>query len=300
MGGTLPLCKKNPTDRVTGTVHAIGYLHLPLLDTIETVESFETGRKVPIPATPARRPIGEGIQENNSHSVNSLTPPSTSKKLIRHSTPPSTTSEMKVALQKLTPNSNPSEALTASERRRRKQTLPIVHPPVDGTEDGGNEEINRIVPKYSYRSESPPSQLQPPTVGSFDLPAISSVSLSSNQHSLTPTFSQTPKRPSTAPNRMNRIAEQLNKLESLASTLQVDAETAMQSLNKKLMDRIEEKNETVVQPLETLDQNTNKGRKIVLKNSSESFGDTRASQLEDADVLLASLRRRLNEKKAGK
>jgi hypothetical protein len=297
------LCKKNPTDRVTGTVHAIGYLHMPLPET-DSVDSSQGGRKhSTVPSTPARRSSpGNSIQENNSQSVNSLTPPPISKTFIRHATPPSS-GDMKVALQRLTPTSNPSEGLTASERRRRKQTPPISHPPSTGYGDeaDGNDEVNRIVPKYRYRPESPPSSLEPAPI---DLPAISSGF--SNQHSFSSAQTQTPKRPSTAPDRKNRIAEQLNKLESLASALQVDADTAMQSLNKKLMDRIEEKNESMVQPTEPIDQNTNKSRKIVLKNNSleppVGGGETsqRVSQLEDADVLLASLRKRLNEKKAGR
>jgi hypothetical protein len=313
MGGTLPLCKRNPTDRVTGTINAVGYLHLPLQEIAESSEPIQ--KKVSTVTTPSRKFFGDkGTPENNSNSVNSQTPPSSSKRSNRCPTPPSS-ADMKVALQRVTPTSNHGEVLTASERRRRKNTPPSVpHPPYDN----GFDEISHIIPKSSQRLDSPPSAISFQSASIDVLPPISSGFLNQHPSTVTPT----PNRPSTAPDRRNRIAEQLNKLESLANTLQSDAESAVQSLNKKLLDRIEEKNEAVqaiddaayhdFNPRETdrvIDQTPMRNRRITLgtKNSNpsaisnESYkATTTTGQLEDADVLLANLRRRLSEKKSVK
>jgi hypothetical protein len=315
MGGTLPLCKRNPTDRVTGTIHAVGYLHMSLQEIAENHEPVQ--KKVSAITTPSRKSVGDkAAPENNSNSVNSQTPPSSSKRSNRCPTPPSS-ADMKVALQRITPTSSHGEGggLTASERRRRKNTPPSVpYPPYDF------DEISHMIPKSSQRSDSPPSSATAFQYASVDvLPPISSGSL--NQHP--PTVTPTPNRPSTAPDRRNRIAEQLNKLESLANALQSDAESAVQSLNKKLLDRIDEKNEPPPIIDETphdfsshrgtdrvIDQNPLKNRRITLgtKHSNSSANPTAMSeskttgpgQLEDADVLLANLRRRLSEKKSVK
>lgn len=283
MGGTLPLCKRNPTDRVTGTVNAIGYLHLPLPDHLES-----NVRPNPSFSTPARKSSGEKTTPDvNSSSVNRLTPLSSSKKIPRSPTPPS--HDLRVTHASSTP---PSNGRSSSERRRRKNTPPMAR---HSSHDSGYDEISHITPKYSGRSDSP-------TYSGYSQQVLS--------------INQTPNRPATAPDRKNRIAEQLNKLESLASTLQIDAESAVNKLNRKLQDRIEEKNEIpfvnsnqdstdMVHPDtdKEIDQPPSRNRKIALnpKNlSNQSIAENKRSQLEDADVLLANLRRRLNEKKIAK
>lgn len=274
MGGSLPLSKRNPTDRVTGTITAIGYLHLALSDNSETNEQCPNS----LLATPSRKNLEKTALENNSSSINRLTPPS--KKIPRTPTPPS---------HHRMPHASPAYAadgISTSERRRMKDTPPI---PSHSTPDSGYDEIVHITPKHSQRSESP----------------------SHHEYAYPSAITPTPNRPATAPDRKNRIVEQMTKLESLANTLQINAESAVNNLNRKLQDRIDEKNETftpalkiheefpdlLVPQIEKQTENLpGKNRKIVL-NSRQSDLENKISPLEDADVLLANLRKRLNEKK---
>eukprot|EP00602_Paraphysomonas_sp_CaronLab_P008735 CAMPEP_0185035954 /NCGR_PEP_ID=MMETSP1103-20130426/28171_1 /TAXON_ID=36769 /ORGANISM="Paraphysomonas bandaiensis, Strain Caron Lab Isolate" /LENGTH=825 /DNA_ID=CAMNT_0027573275 /DNA_START=559 /DNA_END=3036 /DNA_ORIENTATION=- len=304
MSGVFPLSKRSPSDRVTGSIHATAYLHMPI--TIAPEKSSQSPQCGPL----NRRP--------------SDLSPMLSEKASEPHTPVS--SGIKSALLRISPISS-CDGMTASERRRRRATAGAVEEKNisdiagDGTIQGSIHRSSSLpmptssssparpgssTPYTSERDETAGSRFPfyvPPKVEALHARRCSESSKSSHKSKECILGTDS---------RKTRLDAQVRKLNSLANSLQVDAEVAVQSLSKKLHNKkVGHKNINKCERERDCTSEVEVHSKIEGQKYSRIYGSDRSklvlgdrhgtsrTALADAESVMERFRMRLNDNGVG-